>query len=42
MLADGTTLFHYRPWPVYAGWAVSGLTMLGLLIAWGMGRAKGN
>jgi hypothetical protein len=26
VLADGTTLFEYRPWPVYAGWVVSGVT----------------
>jgi len=42
MLVDGTTLYHYRPWLVYAGWAVSGLTALGLLINWVMNRAKGN
>jgi hypothetical protein len=32
--SDGVTLFHYRPWPVYAGWAVSGVTVTGLLAGW--------
>jgi len=32
-LSDGTTLFRYRPWPVYAGWAVSGATAAGLVAA---------
>jgi len=34
MRADGIPLFHYRPWPVYAGWAVSGVTVTGLLTGW--------
>ncbi|MEE8390715.1 MAG: hypothetical protein V3S14_07980, partial [Anaerolineae bacterium] len=34
MLGDGTTLFRYRPWPVYVGWAVSGVTVVGLLASW--------
>jgi len=32
-LSDGTTLFRYRSWPVYAGWAVSGATAAGLVAA---------
>jgi hypothetical protein len=32
--SDGTPLFHYRPWPVYAGWAVSGVMVTGLLAGW--------
>jgi hypothetical protein len=32
VLADGTALFQYRPWAVYAGWAVSGVTIIGLLV----------
>jgi hypothetical protein len=32
-LSDGTMLFRYRPWPVYAGWAVSGTTAAGLAAA---------
>nr|HID13074.1 hypothetical protein [Anaerolineae bacterium] len=34
VLADGTVLFRYRPWAVYAGWAVSGATVVGLLAGW--------
>jgi hypothetical protein len=33
-LSDGTNLFEYDPGAVYAGWAVSGVTGLGLLAAW--------
>jgi hypothetical protein len=33
-LVDGTVLFRYRPWAVYAGWGVSGVTLIGLLIGW--------
>jgi hypothetical protein len=33
-LSDGTNLFEYDPGAVYAGWAVSGVTWLGLLAAW--------
>ena len=32
--SDGIPLFHYRPWPVYAGWAVSGVMVTGLLTGW--------
>jgi hypothetical protein len=32
--SDGIPLFHYRPWPVYAGWAVSGLMVTSLLTGW--------
>ena len=34
VLSDGTTLFRYRPWPVYAGWAVSGVALASLLVSW--------
>ncbi len=40
VLADGTVLFRYRPWPVYAGWAVSGVTAVGLLVGWLMDRSR--
>jgi hypothetical protein len=33
-LSDGTSLFEYDPWGVYAGWAVSSVTALGLLAVW--------
>jgi hypothetical protein len=33
-LSDGTSLFEYDPWAVYAGWAVSGVTTLGVLVVW--------
>jgi len=33
-LSDGTVLFEYSPWAVYAGWAVSGATMIALSVAW--------
>jgi hypothetical protein len=33
-LSDGTNLFEYDAGAVYAGWAVSGVTALGLLAAW--------
>ncbi|MCK4452248.1 MAG: hypothetical protein KAX26_16880, partial [Anaerolineae bacterium] len=36
-LADGTALFRYRLWAVYAGWAVSGVTVVGLLVCWLVG-----
>ena len=32
-LADGTTLFQYEPWAVYAGWGISGAAAAGLLIS---------
>ena len=31
-LADGTALFRYRLWAVCTGWAVSGVTVVGLLV----------
>jgi len=34
LLADGTALFQYRPWPVYVGWTVSGVTGVSLLAGW--------
>jgi heme exporter protein D len=34
VLSDGRTLFRYRPWPAYAGWAASGVTVIALLAAW--------
>lgn len=34
VLADGTVLFRYRPWTVYAGWAMSGVMVVGLLVCW--------
>jgi hypothetical protein len=36
-LSDGTNLFEYDPWAVYAGWAVSSVTAASLLAAWVMG-----
>jgi len=33
-LRDGTVLFEYQPWPVYWGWAISGVTLLGLVGWW--------
>ncbi|MFQ6101586.1 MAG: hypothetical protein ACE5OS_10195 [Anaerolineae bacterium] len=42
VLSDGVALFRYRPWPVYAGWAVSALTVAGLPVAWLLlGRRRG-
>ncbi|MCP4539551.1 MAG: hypothetical protein GY832_20645 [Chloroflexi bacterium] len=38
VLADGTTLFRYRSWPVYVGWAVSGVMVIVLLVGWSRGR----
>jgi hypothetical protein len=32
-LVNGEVLFQYRTWPVYSGWAVSGLTLTGMAIA---------
>jgi len=32
--SDGIPLFQYRPWPVYAGWAASGVMVTGLLTGW--------
>ena len=32
--SDGTVLFEYDPMPVYAGWAVSGATLIALSIGW--------
>jgi hypothetical protein len=40
MLADGTMLFQYRPWSVYAGWGVSGVTIAGLLASLLIGRLR--
>jgi len=31
VLADGEVLFRYRRWPVYGGWALSGLTLIGMV-----------
>ena len=31
---DGTVLFEYNPWPVYAGWAVSVATVIVLSVVW--------
>jgi hypothetical protein len=33
LLADGRLLFEYRPWPIYVGWSVSGITVL-LMLTW--------
>jgi len=33
-LSDGVVLFEYDPRAVYAGWAVSGVTAVGLLTVW--------
>lgn len=33
LLADGRSLFEYRPWPTYVGWSVSSITVL-LLLTW--------
>jgi hypothetical protein len=38
-LADGSELFRYDPRPVYAGWGVSGATLLGVG-AWVVARQK--
>jgi hypothetical protein len=40
VLADGTVLFRYRPWPVYGGWAISGLTLMGVLTAFWFVRRR--
>jgi hypothetical protein len=32
--SDGIPLYQYHPWPVYAGWAVSGVMVTGLLTGW--------
>lgn len=40
VLSDGTALFRYRPWPVYAGWVISGVTGAGLLVWWWWGRGQ--
>ncbi len=37
-LSDGTVLFEYDPWAVYAGWAVSGVTVVVLLSGWVVSR----
>ncbi|OQY19499.1 MAG: hypothetical protein B6I34_09505 [Anaerolineaceae bacterium 4572_32.1] len=37
-LRDGTVLFEYQPRPVYWGWAISGVTLLGLVGWWVLGR----
>ena len=34
VLSDGTTLFRYQPGPLYAGWTVSTITLVGLLVSW--------
>jgi len=39
VLADGTVLFRYRPWTVYAGWAASGVTAVGL-VGWLAARLR--
>jgi hypothetical protein len=41
-LADGMTLFRYRPWAVYAGWVVSSVTMVGLLAGWLVWQSRGR
>jgi hypothetical protein len=33
-LSDGTVLFEYDLWAVYAGWAVSSVTVVSLLTSW--------
>jgi hypothetical protein len=33
LLADGRSLFEYRPWSTYVGWSVSCITVL-LLLTW--------
>jgi hypothetical protein len=38
-LADGSELFRYKPWPVYAGWAVSSATLIGLAL-WTLIRGR--
>jgi hypothetical protein len=38
-LADGTELFRYDPRPVYAGWGVSGATLLGVIV-WVAARSR--
>jgi len=40
VLSDGTVLFRYHPWAVYAGWAVSGVTVVGLLAGWLASRLR--
>jgi len=42
LLADGTMLFRYRSWSVYAGWGVSGVTVAGLLVSSLVGRLRGR
>jgi hypothetical protein len=41
VLADGTTLFRYQPQAVYVGWAISGVTVIILLIGWLVRRLVG-
>ncbi|MDY7078833.1 MAG: hypothetical protein SXV54_18115 [Chloroflexota bacterium] len=36
-LSGGQELFRVQPWPVYAGWALSGVTVAGLLTRWLVG-----
>jgi hypothetical protein len=38
-LADGSDLFRYDPRPVYAGWALSGATLAGV-ISWAAARSR--
>ena len=40
VLSDGVALFRYRPWPVYAGWVVSSVTVLSLLAGWLVGGLR--
>ncbi len=42
VLADGTRLFRYHPWAVYAGWMVSGAMVVGLLVCWLVGWPAGG
>ena len=42
LLADGTVLFRYRPWAVYAGWVVSGVTVVSLLAGWLVSWLRGQ
>jgi hypothetical protein len=39
VLADGTTLFEHHPWPIYTGWAVSGVTVVSLLLIKMIGKS---
>jgi len=41
-LSDGTVLFRYDPGAVYAGWVVSGVTVVGLLVGLSMSWRRGR